>query len=270
MKRFIYTAVFGDYDRVYPPVRREAGVDYFIVTDQAGMTVPGWKTIEVDGSPFPTPKTANLHYRALIHRLIPGYDASLYIDGNIRLLGPTAPLFDELERSGAALALYAHPERNTLAEEAQAVIALGKVRDPAVVAQELEFYRADGLPEDMRLVMAGVIVKDHRRPELDPAMELWWSLYRQYLTRDQLSLTYILWKTGIPVHHFAETFASPNAYFALYPHLRGRDPHPRYAYVVARSYDSPFYWLLLKHWRGYWQVVHAFRQARARPGRRQA
>ncbi len=261
MKRLVYTAVFGDYDRVYPPVRPEPGVDYVIVTDDARLTVPGWNSMVVDSSAFPNPKAANLFHRALIHRLLPGYDASLYHDGNIRLLGETAPLFDELERSQAALAAYRHPLRRTVAEEAQAVIEIGKVRDSQRVREEVSRYMADGFPDNIRLIETTIVLKNHRAPSLDAAMELWWNLFRDYLTRDQLSLPYVIWRTGLAVHLLPGTFREPNPFFAIYPHYRAKNVSPLYVHVAARSHDSRVHKLLLALWHAYWNIRRSLRRS---------
>jgi hypothetical protein len=261
VKRLIYTAVFGDYDRVYPPVRREAGIDHVIVTDRAGMVVPGWTTMAVDGSGFPTHKAGNVHYRALMHRAAAGYDTSLYVDGNIRLLRETSPLFDEFERSGSAFGAYAHPKRSTVAEEARAVIELGKVEDAARVAKEVNSYLADGFPDDITLLQTGMLLKNHRSPELDFAMALWSSLFLKHQTRDQLSLPYVAWKTGLSVHLLDER--RKNRFFALYPHNGKPGANRPYNHVVARSYDSLFHRFLLKLWRGRWWWLRLTRPVQA-------
>lgn len=260
MKRLIYTAVFGDYDRVYPPVRSETGVDYAIVTDRADMFVPGWETMVIDGSDFPTSTTANRYHKMLMHRVLPGYDASLYVDGNIRLLGDTAPLFEQLEHSKAALAAYAHPQRSRVAEEARTLIEIGKVQNTGRVKKEVSSYKADGFPDNTRLIEGGVILKNHRAPGLDAAMELWWNLFREHLTRDQLSLPYVIWKTGLSIHLLPGTFRDPNPFFAIYPHYRAKNVNPRYVHVAARSHDSAFFKLALTLWHGYWNVRRALRR----------
>lgn len=260
LKRLIYTAVFEDYDRVYPPVRAEAEVDYVIVTDRADLRVSGWDTLIADPADFPSAKAANLYHRALIHRILPGYDASLYVDGNIRLLGPTRPLFEQLEQSGAALAAYRHPHRATVAEEVDAVIRLRKVSDPSRVSNELREYTADGFSDDVPMIASGMILKDHRSPALDPAMELWWSLFRKHLTRDQLSFPYVVWKTGLPVHLLEGTFMKPNPFFALHAHVGAEGVNRHHAHAAARSHDSAFFKLVHQGWNFVRRVANLARR----------
>ncbi len=258
-RRLVFTAVFNGYDKVYPPVVAEDGVDYVIITDDAATTAPGWRTVTVDTARFATAKAANLYHRALIHRVLPGYDASLYVDGNIRLLGPSRALFDALHDHGAAVMLHRHPLRDSVAEEACDVLGKAKVK-AASLRNELAAYRRDGFPDDVGLGETGIILKNHNHPQLDRAMELWWTLFEKYATRDQLSFPYVIWKTGLDILWISESFRDPNPYFAIYPHWRAKGVNQWYTHISARSHDALKYFLILKLWHGQWLLRRKFRQ----------
>lgn len=262
MRRLVYTAVFGGYDRVYPPVRPESDVDYRIFTDDPDMKVRGWKVHHVDAAGFATPKAANLYHRALVHRILKGYDASLYVDGNVRLLAQTRPLFEELKTSGAAVAMYRHPLRTTVAAEVDAIIAAGKVAEPDDARREYASYVADGFCDTVPLTETTVILKNHRADGLDEAMALWWTLFDAHLSRDQISFPYVAWKTGLKVHLMPGTFRKPNPYFAVYPHYRAVEVNPRYVHVAARSHDSLTHKLLLNTWHASWRLRRKMRRLR--------
>ena len=262
MKRLIYTAVFGGYDRVYAPVQREADVDYVIFTDDPALQVPGWQTFPVDAAKFATPKAANLYHRALVHRLLTGYDASLYVDGNIRILGPTAALFEALEKSGAAMIQYPHPLRQTVREELEAVISAGKVSDSERVRQEVEGYFESGFPDDIGLGETTVLLKNHSHPKLDAAMEFWYKLFLAHLSRDQLSLPFVIWRTGLEIDWMSGSFREPNPYFALYPHIGASGINPLYVEVSARSHDNIVLRTFLALWHFSWKLRRVFRRQR--------
>lgn len=250
MKLLVYKAVFGPYDRVFPPVTPEAGVDYVIVTDDATTRVPGWRTHVVDPAPFGSPKAANLHYRALIHRELPGYNASLYSDGNIRLLGSMSRFMEPFLASGAALGVYPHPLRTTVADEIEACIAAGKT-DAARLRAEWDEYRGLGFPDDVGLIETTIMLRNHAAPDLDPAMALWNDLFQRHQTRDQISLPFVQWKVGFSRHDLHPSFRQPNPWFGLYPHRGARDVSPLYADLFARSYDSVAHRLALAAWNGW-------------------
>ena len=254
MRALVYTCVFGGYDRVFPPRHTDRGLDHVIVTDDTGLRVKGWRTHAVPAAHFATPKAANLYYRALIHRELPGYDAALYVDGNIRLLGPSRDFIAAFVTSGAALGLYPHPLRTTVADEARACLQQAKLADPAAVQAERQFHAAEGFPDDQGLMESGILLKNHTAPGLDAAMALWWEQFERFGTRDQISLPYVLWKTGLPVQWHDHSFRDPNPYFGLYPHRGAPGVNPAYADLVARAYGSPAHRALLAAWDG-WRAL---------------
>lgn len=265
MKCLVYTAVFGDYDRVYPPVRPTPGLDHVIVTDNRDLRVPGWQTRWVDPADFATPALANRHFKMRVHQAWPGYDASLYVDGNIRLLGQTPDLFGRFAASGATLRLYRHPQRTSVHEEVERCIFRGQVPDPGLARAELATYRGAGFADDQGLVEATILLRNHRAPDLAPAMDLWWELYAHHQTRDQISLPFVLWKTGVSRDYHGGSFRDPNPYFAMYPHARAKGVNPFYAHVSARSHDSLPHRVLLEGWHASWALRRRIRALRRRP-----
>lgn len=254
MRLLVYTCVFGGYDLVLPPVRSEPGVDYVVITEDASLRVPGWRTQVVDATVFRTAKAPNRHYKMLAHRLLTGYDASVYVDGNVRLLGPLSPLVEAFLHTGTALGVYPHPLRHSVAEEIATCESVGKLAGNELATEELASYRADGFRDDVGLVETTVLLKNHAHPQLDAAMALWWSLFERFDTRDQFNLPYVLWRTGLPCHWHSRSFREPNPYFGIYPHLRARHVPARYTYISARAYDSVFYRALLGGWHAKWRL----------------
>jgi len=262
MARLVYTAVFGGYDRVFPPMVEEPGIDHVLVTDDPAMAVRGWRTLAIDPAVHGSPKAANLHYKALMHRELGGYDASLYVDGNIRLIGRTGELFDRFEASGAALGVFRHPLRDNVGDEVEACIAAGK-GDASTLRAEYAAHRAEGFADDQGLIEATIILKNHRAPDLDPAMGLWRDLFARFRARDQLSLPVVKARTGVSCAYHDFSFRDPNPWFGLYPHRGARGVRPLYADLVARSYDSLPHRLAAAAWRGWWSIRRAMRAARA-------
>lgn len=260
MKCLVYTCVFGGYDWVFPPICPENGLTYVIVTDDPGLRVSGWQSFLVDIRQFNNAQTANRYYKTLIHRVLKGYDCSLYIDGNIRLLGYTSEFFSQFIASEMSLGLYLHPLRSSVHEEIEVCLSSKKVASPERLAEEFDYYSKDGFPDNVGLFEAGVLLKNHLHPELDSSMELWWQLFERFGTRDQTSLPYVLWKTGVSCMYHENSFREPNPYFGIYTH-RGDLRAPRYyGYVEGRAFDNLFYAVILCLWQFTWTVRRVFRQ----------
>jgi hypothetical protein len=260
MRYVVYTSVFGNFDWVFTPLELENDICYVLFTDNPGLSVRGWKTVVVEAGRFRDARAANRYYKMFAHREFPEFDCSLYIDGNIRLLGKTSRIIEEFNSSGSCLGLFRHPLRSSVHEEANSCVMTGKITDAATLDKELSFYREVGFLDDVGLVEGGINFKNHRHPCLAEAMELWWSLFERFGTRDQISLPYVLWQTSAPCTYQPFSFRDPNPYFGFYTH-RGDERAPRYyAYVEGRSYDSPIYALILGMWHFYWDVRRAARR----------
>jgi len=260
MKYVVYTSVFGSYDWVFPALDIEDDISYVIFTDDPLLNVRGWKTVVVETGRLRDDRSKNRYYKMLAHREFPEFDCSLYIDGNIRLLGKTSRFIEEFMSSGAGLGLFRHPLRSSVREEADSCVMSGKFADVSAIEKELSFYRERGFLDDVGLVEATIIVRNQRNPGLSEAMELWWSLFERFGTRDQISLPYVIWKTGVSCQYQPFSFRDTNPYFGLYTH-RGDERAPRhYAYVEGRSYDSRFFAFILGTWHLYWEVRRATRR----------
>lgn len=258
MKLLVYTAVFGGYDRVFPPVVPEAALDYVLVTDDPALKPAGWRVLLVDPAVYGSSKAANLHFKALMHRELPGYDASLYVDGNVRLLGRTSEVFAKFLATGAALGVFRHPSRDRVADEVESCIN-GRKGDPATLRAEYAAYREEGFADDQGLIEATIILKNHNAPDMDPAMGLWRDLFSRFRTRDQLSLPVVKARTGFSCAYHDFNFRHPNPWFGHYPHRGAAGVRPLYADVFARAYDSAPHRLMLRAWQGWWTLRRRLR-----------
>jgi hypothetical protein len=260
MKFLAYTCVFDGYDRIFPPVRKDPALDYVVVTDDQDLRVDGWQTLVVDPTRFESPRVANRHYKMLGHRYFDQYAASVYVDGNIRMLGNASEPLSQLIDSNAALGLFKHPKRGSVAAEIAACVEHGKTTVSERNREELSDYRLDGFTDQQGLVEATVLLKNHRHLALDRAMSLWWTLFERYESRDQFSLPYVLWKTGVPYVWQARSFRDPNPYFGIYPHAGAKGVSPMFTYLSARSYDSNIHRWCLEAWHAKWWLQRRFRR----------
>ena len=251
MRDLVYTCVFGNYDWVLPPINPKPGVRHILITDLDGPAPAGWERRVVDPDTYGSAAAANRYWKILGHRELSGFDRLLYIDANIRLLGDSTNFLDEALPEGVAIGLFRHPLRNTIAADALDCVQTGKVPDPKGLSAEIESYRAMGFLDDQGLSENAILARRPNALGLDFAMQEWWDLYRRHAGRDQISLPFVRWKTGLKVHWIDWSFREPNPWFAIYSHRKRRNINPRYAFVEAHSHDSIFYAAILRVWRGF-------------------
>lgn len=218
----IYTCVTGGYDAKVPRLYRSTSIDSAVVySDDLGIKANGW-SVSVLQSP------AKIHELSLINRwhklfpqkLLTDTYISIYIDGNIQITKDLFPLITQFQQSGAAFGCLKHPQRGSVSEEAEACLRLNKFTDTDKrnINFQLAGYYRDGFPKNHPLFAAGVLFRKHSSDKLlDEAMSLWWDEIRRKTSRDQISLPYVLWKTGLKYHVFDIDIFSNN-YFLRHPH----------------------------------------------------
>ena len=224
MRLVVYTAVFGNYDAILPPRLRQPGVDYLCFADRPGPAIDGWTagTLPPEVAAL-SPASSNRWLKMHPHRLFPQHDVSVYVDGNIEVLGDVAALARGAV-AAAPLSMYDHPFRDCLYEEALACAWVG-LDWLDNITRHVERYSRDGFPRKAGLFEANVIVRAHHDPQVVRAMDRWWREWSEGIKRDQLSLTYALWREG------------------LVPYSLGRhDPRFIQRYFAYRKHRQP--------WRG--------------------
>lgn len=208
-KRLVYTVIFGDYDELREVRRKSEGVDYICVTDNESLKSNTWTVIYVDKASDNV--SLNRRYKFFPYEFFE-YEESIYIDGNIEIVGNVAKLFDEC-LNGFDIAIPRHPFRDCIYEEALACQRSGKV-DDAVFGQ-LEKYRENGFPAHFGLFENNCIVRRHSSCEVRALMSEWWGEFESGVKRDQLSLAYLMWKMNVGCYEMKQGPRYSNVFFKL-------------------------------------------------------
>jgi hypothetical protein len=203
IKLVVYTAVFGGYDMIRAPRERSPGVDYVCFTDSRRPVPEGWTRADLPSLADPlSPASRNRWAKMHPHLLFSDHDASLYVDGNIDVIGDVAALAQRAIDQGP-LSMYDHPFRRCLYDEAVTCARVG-LDWLAPIRRHVERYAREGFPRHAGLYEANVIVRRHHEPLVVRAMDRWWAEWQSGIKRDQLSLTYALWREGLPVHSLGQ------------------------------------------------------------------
>jgi Protein of unknown function (DUF616). len=87
--------------------------------------------------------------------------------------------------------------RPSVAAEIQACYAAGKAPLDVMMLQ-YENYRAQGFPDSSGIIPeGGVIIRRHHQAHVRAAMEQWWSELLKHSARDQISLSYVIWRNSM-------------------------------------------------------------------------
>jgi len=223
-KTAVYTALFGKYDQIYEPVVKDENCDYFIFTDQDINRTSAWKKLTLSGqeksdTEHLTSTEKNRYFKMIGYQRFHDYRYSIYLDANLEIYSELAPL-SAYAHNPFGLALYGHPTRDCIYNEAKACIILGKAAKKNVKIQ-MKKYQSLGMPMHFGLCECGVIVRENQNAECMKLMDNWWSEFQKSsVKRDQLIFPYILWKHHISMNEigYLGTSIGGDGKFRIKPH----------------------------------------------------
>lgn len=202
----VYTSVVTDFEW-HGLQHFTEGVDYRYITD--GLSSPHdpsrW-TIEV------LPKMEHLHPRrvAKMAKCMPWYFPSLqrykyaiWIDGDMQILRPQF-VPELLHHLNNGLVISPHFDNRHCAY-GEAGIKHPKY-DTEPLAAQTAAYRAAGFPEEFGLYEGGILGWDMTNPDARSFGYQWFIENMVWSYQDQVSLPYVLWKTGFKPDVLPQSF----------------------------------------------------------------
>ena len=221
----VYTCITGGYDNIRDPFYVDDSIDYYCFVDSVRKIPDGvraWKFFPVPAS-LQQFSTAKRQRYVKLHpdEFIDGtkYDYTFYVDGSMRMTCDIKPLVYSLISAGKNIALHTHCARDCIYDEAAACFVLGKAGYSGI-REQVEFYRAEGMPEHFGLTANTVIIRKTNDDELKVIMSDWWEQITRFTHRDQLSFPYVLWKNGKDISYVYSLGRNiwRNPCFLYYPH----------------------------------------------------
>lgn len=192
----VYTSVYGSYDKIVEPLYKDPKCDYFIFTDQNVDANSIWKKIEFEAFPREIDSNflRNRYVKMLPHKVLPNYDYTIYIDGNLQITSEISLLFKKFS-SKTGIAMHKHPSNNGIFEEVMYNKRLGKItKEEATLLEKM--YKDCNMPGDFGMYECNVICRDSSNINCITIMEKWWDEVSKGVKRDQLYFTYVLFLLG--------------------------------------------------------------------------
>ncbi len=224
MKKAIFTCLFGNYDTLNPAPKFK-GWDTILFTDTKPKNANGWivKIVETTN-----PKLESRRYKFLSHIHLSEYDLVCYQDANLILnqAPPESPMW------------LRHPRRKKVAEEIQYVLKIGKA-NRQIIAQQMAFFRRQRFPDNAGLFQNSLFVREHNE-RMNKLMELTFSIYEQFQTRDQFALPYASWKLGIKPEGAKDYYLSEK-HITYIPHITySKTTRVQVHHITAARADKNF------------------------------
>lgn len=211
----VYTAIFNDYDWLKDPVIETSGIDFICYTDSNKMSSKKWKVIKLDLGDM-SPSLMNRKIKLLYpYTELSQYDYTLYVDGSILIKGDILKFLSKYIEKEPLLMNFKHPNNNCIFKEINNCIEQGRGNAIKLDLQG-KLYKQDGMPEKYGLSDNKIILR--KNCGLGKSlMNEWFYHVQEYSGRDQVCLSYVLWKNGLNYNFFDENIEQ-NEYFETWPH----------------------------------------------------
>lgn len=196
----VYTCIIGDYDKIMEPPNIGENYSYYIFTDKQISENSRWIKISFDDTKILSMDASaiNRYIKLHPHDFFPNYEYSVYIDGNIIISRDIGLFFQTMDENNYFLGLHRHPNRDCIYTEGLVLLRMKrftKIRD--VLSVQLEDYKQQHFPKHYGLFENTIILRKHNDERCIKLMEFWWAQLLKYTMRDQISLPYSMYCSGI-------------------------------------------------------------------------
>ncbi len=186
----VYTAIIGNKDKPRDDVK--------CFTENLG---------------YDRPVIAAKIYKILSHEFIDS-DISIWVDGNIELLIPPEKLVDDWLKD-ADLAVWKHPDRDCIYDEAPAAKGLGGDY-VKMIDEQIREYGNKGFPRNAGLAECNVIMRRHNN-KVKTFNEDWWNEILKWSCRDQLSFPVVHSRHNLKINYIQGNVRN-HEWFRYTPH----------------------------------------------------
>ena len=204
MSKVIYTAIIGGYDELVEPSYKPEGWEFVCFSDRE-LKSDTWEVRPTLPLYTDNTRTARKH-KLLAHRLFPKHEYSLWIDGNIQVVGDVNKLLPYLDNCNYST--YDHSQnqldpRSCIYDEGKTILDLGMKNggnykdDPNIISRQMKRYRDEGYPAQNGLVVQMEVLRRHNEQDVVDSMEDHWVELKYNSKREQLSFNYIAWKNNL-------------------------------------------------------------------------
>ncbi|MBN2617984.1 MAG: DUF616 domain-containing protein [Spirochaetales bacterium] len=240
MKLVVYTAIFGNYDKLKELKFNKKNIDYICFTNEKSLKSKTWEIrfIEPNIQKENNSTILNRDIKINCNKYLKDYDKSIYIDGNIQVLNDLEDLFKYVEN--CPMAALKHRTRECIYDEAYECYRINK--SGIEIINQVEKYKLEGFPSKFGMSENCILIRNHKNPEIDLISKAWWDEFQSGVKRDQISLPYLKWKCSFNIKQLDFNPREPNGY------LRWRQHDIKYKKFKKIWYNTKS-WINGKQWR---------------------
>lgn len=196
-KTAVYTAIFGGKDDAPKLLNKDGfdstNVDFICFTDNPHLKSDDYKIVEVERKYTDVTKNAR-DIKVNGFAGVENYDVAIWHDSSVRVHCDKIESLTKFANSHM-ISVFHHVRYCAYLE---AVACINQDKDAAVrIAYQMFRYFKEGFPSNYQLHETTIMVLDCKAYFNSELKKVWWEEILKRSRRDQLSLAYARWKTGI-------------------------------------------------------------------------
>lgn len=215
MKLTVLTTVIGRTDRLRTPTSLNPEVEYVCYTDDLTLRVSGWRMVPVVVDEDPVKVSRRI--KILAHEYVPPYpDVICWMDAAFELAVDPVQIAQRWLWTADIMAL-AHPDRTNFEDEGAELIRLGRAPAALIEAQIAAYHEAGYSREIQKQITSTGLSLRRNSPRVRYFHRRWWdALEAAGHTRDQMSIDFVAWRTGIDIAYLTGHYRN-NPYARWFP-----------------------------------------------------
>jgi len=202
-KIVVYTCITGNYDKeILEPFLKPSNIDYFLYTDNIQNKSDNWEIRELPEKVVEYNNILKNRYLKMHpQELFTGYDYSIYIDGNVKVISDLTDLVYSI-KDKTGISMHKHQFRNCIYNEIE-VCKIKKKGDYPKMKKQVERYKNEGFPKKFGMLEATIIVTDLKNKNAKVILDSWWNEFiSSESLRDQIALQYVIWRNNFKINDF--------------------------------------------------------------------
>ena len=240
-KKVIYTSIVGSCDNLQQPNAIRDDYDYICFTQDKSKSNKRNGVWQFRYIPFVSDDSRKLsrYPKLLPHKVLPDYDYSLWIDGNVTI--NDEKLYEVVDKKIGEDVIYSgvnHWGRDCAYEEAVGCVNTGKETLSNAI-KVIQFLKSKEFPKHYGLYENNVIFRKHNSSQIVLFDNMWWKTYLEIGQRDQLCHPYCYREVGLNFNYLLpKSYCARNhPYFIYKPHLNKYQPKgfEKVVYDISRK-----------------------------------
>ena len=197
MKIVVLTSMCGLHNKLRDPATKFDGVDYVAFVDKTHEGCSVWDQrpaldFTLDNK-FKGRRNAKI-YKVMPQMFLPEYDYWFWVDSTHELIMDPKKVIDEY-MGESEIGLWKHTDRDCSYQEAEIVKRLN-LDYPELIQNQVNYYKSVGYPEHNGLYELPVSIR--KNTDMVKILNMrWWEQICRYSSRDQISMPFVIWKTGL-------------------------------------------------------------------------